>query len=372
MSFELDMIEEPKVTSAVGSASYWLMSENPMIWKFQRKDLIILSITNLGGGEVRLKFTSTPFFTNVGDYVYYGNTIDFQTGEYLVTAVDVANRTMDIQASFPLGNLGWINDTTNLQNYHAEISIYEWNTSGTQGDPIATAKFYDSPSGLITADLREYLRPYLIMSMPSFFGVGSKHDLMSKDFSFTWKPAFLNPNFSTANSWDYNTRNWSVKATAQLGDEFGQNLRRYVTYEPESTLNEDNVMHFNSMFDEPYYFDGYPFALSFIYGENFDTNYLQRHIQFLDINSSNTGSEITTIFPAVDRPAPHVVTIRGRGSAIPSDAEYFYLWFEDSETAISSDGGGNGGGSSSGGGESDIGVLSGDIVAVGTVFGPTT
>ena len=349
MSFDIEIVSEPKITHTSGDASRWLMSQNPLIFKFQRKDLTILSITDLGTSQ-RLTFLSSPHWISVGDSVYYGNSIQNNDGEYLVTVVNAALNYIEIATSLTLGPLGFVNDTTNLQNYHVALNIYKWIGVGSIGDTIANAKYYDDPTGLITADLREYLEPLLDISFPSFFGVATKHEKRDHDFSFTFAAGFVQNVFPPVSPvlFLYDTRNWVYKASAQLGDQFGQNMRRYMTYPALATLTAEGLMHFNSMFDEPYYFDGYPFALSFIYSEKEITNLINRHIQWLDINNVNVSTEKVDQIAFTISEHGVVVTERGWG-AITDNVKSFYLWLEDSETVVGDGDGGMGTGTGPGG-----------------------
>jgi len=368
MSFNISIVKEPKVTHTSGTASRWSMSQNPLIFKFQRKDLTIKVITDLGGGTQRITFFDSPYWVNIGDNIYYGNSIANNAGEYAVTAVNAGANYIEIATALTLGPLGWVNDTTNIQNYHVYMGLYEWDSLGVQGDTIAFAKFYDDPSGLIIADLREYLEPFLDLSFPEFYGIATKHDNRDKDFSFSYRPGFVHTSIDARflNFSDYNTRCWVYKASAQLGDQFGQNMRRYMTYPALASLSIEGLMHFNSMFDEPYYFDGYPFALSFIYSEKQLTNYINRHIQWLDLNGVNVSTEKTDQIPFTISEHGCVVTQRGWG-AITADVDSFYLWLEESETTVESGGGGGGTGTGTGGGGSDFASLEADILEAGIV-----
>lgn len=378
MAFTLEIVKEPKVTSTFGVASYWLAVQNPMVWVFQRKDLIIKAVSDPGGGETKITFFSSPYWLSPGDYVWWGDSINKNDGEYLVTAVDAANDFIKIAKIYDGHILGWVNDTTNLQNYHVYMKLFEWLGTGQQGDTIAFAKFYDDPKGRIVADVREYLQPYLDLQWPKMFGVANIHKGKNQDFSFSYRPGFVHtsiePEFLTPTQYD--TRYWAVKASKQLGDEFGQNMRKYMTQNPPTTVNEDAMTKFVTDFEEPYYFDGYPFVLGWIYSEVFTTNYIDRHMQWKDINKVNIGSEDTERLNPID---PNVVAMTLRGylgftnpaHANHDDVEYIEVWLEDSETTISSDNGGGGGGGSTGGGGTSYDSLESDIVVSGVVTAPT-
>ena len=255
MSFNIDMIQNPSVTHTFGSASNWLFSQNPMIWKFQRKDLQILSVTDLGGGETRLTFTSSPYWMTSGGYIWWGDLMNKNDGRYLVTGVDLASNSIDIALIYSGHVLGWVNDTTGIQNYHIFLEIYKWLGTGLQGDTIAYAKFYDDPKGVIMVDLREYLSAILSIGAFDYFGIATQHEMMDQDFSFTYRPGFVHATIIPEDMTPtiYDTRFWAIKGSAQLGDEFGQNARRYMSYPAVDPLDTDALMHFNTMFDEPYY-----------------------------------------------------------------------------------------------------------------------
>lgn len=373
MSFDINLIQEPKVTHVYGTASNWSFVQNPLLFKFQRKDYTIISITHIGGGLQQCQVIGNPVSVNSGDIVYYGNSVGFQTGSYQVSSVDYTNRYIVLDTGLTtFGPLGFINDTTNIQNYSCYMDIYEWDSSGNPGRTIAFAKFYDDATGLITADLREFLAPEMNLNdWTNFFGVAQQHPNMDISYSFKFKPDFIHPTISVSSWTDFNTQYWAFKGSAQLGDEFGQNARRYMTYPPDSSGNEDSMMDFNTMFEEPYYFDGYPWLLSFIYSNKLTDNYIDRHIQWLDINDNSVDTEKTDRIPSNIFPHGCVITARGQlaftntANAYYDDVKGFYIWLEDSETTIASENGGGGSGTGTGGGGTDFSLIEDDYVDSG-------
>ncbi len=286
MSFDLQIIKEPKITATTGTASRWSMVQNPLLFKFQRKDLIIKAVTDSGGGVTKLAFFDSPYWITAGDSIWWGDTLNQNDNEYLVTSVDKVNNFIEIGTILSGHVLGWVNDTTNIQNYHVFMDLFEWLGSGQQGDRIAFAKFYDDPKGLIIADLRDYLETKVGITIPSFFGVATRHNNMDQDYSFTYRPGFVHTTIDPTGvvPSNFNTRYFAFKSSAQLGDQYGQNMRRYMTYPAIDPLNTNGLMHFNSMFDEPYFFDGYPFLMSFVYSEKLIATRINRCIRYLDIN----------------------------------------------------------------------------------------
>lgn len=354
----LTIIQEPNVTATTGDASYWLASENPMIFKFQRKDLIVQAVQDIGGGETRLTFTSTPYHINVGDSIWWGDISNTNDGEYLVTNVVGASNYIDIGVTITGHNLGWVNDTTNFLNFHAYLEIYEWEGAGLQGDTIAFAKFYDDQKGVITCDLRKYLQTKLELNWPSFFGVATKEPNIDQDFSFTYRDGFVHPTVDPTLFTPvlFDTRYWAYKASKQLGDQYGQNMRKYMSYKKP---DPDTLMEFNTVFDEPYYFDGYPFALSWIYSDKTIDTFLNRRMQKLDINNRAIGADIGTQIATSIAEHGCVVTERG-GLGLTDETEKFEIWIEDSDLLIS--GGGSGAGEGSGPGGDEAGYIDSDYV----------
>lgn len=369
MTFNVTLTQTPDVTHVFGTSSQWLMSQNPMIFKFQRKDLIVLGVSNFGSGETKITFTTSPYSLSAGDYIWWGDTSGISNGRYYVTSVNTANNFIIIQKQYGPHSLGWVNDVTNLQNYHVYLTLYKWLAPLLQGDTIARIQFYDDPTGLIVADLRKFLEPFLDLQLPIYFGIANKHEGRMQDFSFNYRPGFIHPTIDpeliVPN--DFNKRYFAYKAAAQLGDEFGQNMRRYMTYPPVTPETEDAMMNFNSVFDEPYYFDGYPFLLSFVYSEKFTDNYIDRHIQWLDMNNNNVGAEKTDRIPSAIKENGCTISARGQlqftdeANANHQDVAAFYLWLEDSETTVESGGGGGGTGTGTGSGGTDYSSFESDV-----------
>ncbi len=349
MNYVIEIIQEPSVNNDIGNDSHWNASQNPMIWKFQRKDYNIKSVQALSAGTTRIYFWRDMETINAGDSIWWGDSINLKDGEYDVFNVDHVNWYIDIVHTFNGSVLGWVNDTKNITNYHVYLQIYRW---GDITDFIAIAKFYDDKAGVCTADLHKFVEGELTMVFPSFFNIATQEPTKDRDFSFIYGPGFLNPTFGGSPIYlgDYAQRYWVYKASAQLGDEFGQNMRRQMIYGATDPLNTDALMKFNTVFDEPYIFDGYPFAISFIYSDHFVTNYLHRKIQRLDINNDDVDSEATDLVPSTIKEHGCVLTMRDFG-ALTDETKGFYVWLEDSGVPLTVDPGG--GGSGSGGGGSD-------------------
>ena len=361
MSFDLTIVQEPQINNGFGDNARWNTSQNPMIWKLQRKDYIIKSVMFLVPGTTRIFFWQNPVTITNNSTIWWGDSINLKDGEYLITNVNNFAFYIDIAAEFNGSALGWINDTANILNYHAYLQIYRW---PTPGDIISRVKFYDDEKGLITADLHKFLEGELSIEIPSPFGIASQEENKDRDFSFTYGPGFLNDDHGGSPIFlaDYDQRFWIYKSSAQLGDEFGQNLRRQMLYGAEDPLDSDALMKFNTVFEEPYFFDGYPFMLSFIYSDHFTTNYLHRHVQRLDINDLATGPEENDLVPSTIKEHGCVVTLRDFG-ALTDDVEGFYLWLQDSGVPLTVDPGDGGG--SSGGGGSDPSAFEDEVFEFG-------
>lgn len=332
----IQIISTPGRTAPTGSESRWSAAGNSVDFVFQRKDRVIQKAVNVG--YTRIFMTTPAPDLAIGDRVYIGDVLNRYTGVHTVIAV--GSGTFDIGVLFTSNTVGFVNLISLFPSYVLQVTI-----ESSENDIVLECP--SSASGLIRCDASGMLRSYLDIEEGYNFDLINRQDIGAdleyslyyrEIFSYDGSTIIGGPPKSEGNQ--YRVTN-SVK---QIGDAYGQNMREYMTY-PYATGNE---MKFMDAANEPTYFPGYPYSLSFIYSELSPAYELNRHIEQLDVNRTliaSTGTDKR--LSSASRDHVNHLTLRNM-AALDSKARYLRLWLDETDEA--EDDGYAGGGGSTGGG----------------------
>lgn len=341
-------LSDPSLLAAVGSRSYWLSSGGPLIWKFQRKDTNIISITN-NSGTIKCTVSPMPTDVEVGDRVYISNV--GYTGNTTIKSIGVGFIELNL---IHLGNSsgGFINLIEKRNNYYIEAIIYE--LTPTAETAFATRRFYDNETGIVTMDLSETLDSKMVGNDSyNFTPINGSDTGKSFAFKFTTREQYrsetIDVSVITHGSLASAQAYFVVKSTKQLGALYGANLRDYMLDVAVDPVNETYVAKFMTGFERPTYFVGYPFTLSFLYTDHVSSKYLVRKEQEKDVNGVNVGAE--TSANLIYAPRTTINRLNNRKS-YGGTIKAFQIWLEQGAT-INFAGGGYGTGIGGGGASTD-------------------
>lgn len=344
----LTKISSPDVLAPVGARSYWVASGNPILFKYQRKDLGVISVTQGpavdGVTKIKVSVSAVPAELLAGQKVYINNfgyegtyeVINKSVGSFVLDATWIGNQTG-----------GFVNFVEARNNYHMDINVYR---AASGGDVLlGNYRYYDNTTGIVTIDLQGVIDAQMNVDNEFDYSVINAAD-EGKSFAFifyyreNWRS-----NTSVGSYTSYGTYFFAVKAVRQLGDPYGQNMRDYMLDVATDPVYEDYIAKFLSVFERPVYFVGYPFTLSFLYTQEVSAYYLIRKEQEKDINSINVGAETsaTLLYPSRTQ-LNRVNNRKGYGDTIAS----FQLWLEQGDE-IDFGGGGYGTGTGGDGASTD-------------------
>ncbi|MGZ3755502.1 MAG: hypothetical protein ACXVAY_00865 [Mucilaginibacter sp.] len=282
------LVSDPAVTIGA-NISRWNAAFNPIVFTYQRKDFEVTTVTTDSlTGYATLTVNTNLAGVLPGDTVYVN--CGTYTGTYNVTST--ASNQLVINTPYTVSASGFIN-INRLRPYYQLLTqvTYQDKILGRQNTITSTNR--PNSTGLIKADLSNFLQSLLRAKDESDFSlVNFRDDNLSASYQIAY-----------AQHWDDGTSNgytsaWTalpnpyyiMYAAKQLGDKYGGNLAAYVPF--KKVGSGISPAKWLTDFAEPAYSPGYPFDLSFIYGEDLAGLTLSAGITLLDINKkplSNLG-----------------------------------------------------------------------------------
>lgn len=145
------------------------------------------------------------------------------------------------------------------------------------------------------------------------------HDTLSNDvildmaFIDAGKPgklSLLPPDEKVVTVSDLPNTYWAVLAAKQPGDLYGQNMGEYVPFQVEALPDEKRAKWLTS-FDYPVYWQGWPFAIDFIYAEGLNGITVTSVEQGQDLNGISYGGPIELPLDATQIETVNRLTLSG-------------------------------------------------------------
>ncbi len=281
----------PEKTIYGSETSRWGALFNPYLFEVTRKDYNVTSTAIRPAYHATLPTVETdanpaelPTFLSAGQNIYLSSGI--YEGVYVVQSVTGKYITIDT-TYIGVGGSGYVNLVDFLLNFKMYFNIYS--AAGTFIDDL-TCK--PNTAGLVLLDVSGALQKLCNNSDTAAMAVVENQvaEDMSGDFylgyGFSYKVGDLT--ITTTEQVDGSIYYWTASAQQITGKQFsyGQNMAEYVPFNVSGSEAK-----FLSAFTQPRMWAGFPFTLSFIYGEDFASEYLQRGQQNKNINGANTSSE---------------------------------------------------------------------------------
>lgn len=326
--------------------SRWTALHNPYIFEFTREDYhanntlirpayhATLPTVWLDGDPVTI-----PTFIEAGDRIYLNS--GMYNGVYTVHSVSGQYVTLDTPYIGNGGN-GRLNMVDRLQNFKAYINIYDRVTN----DVIDTVYPKPDGTGLLLFDVSGALRSIVeTQATINQSDINRPNKGISSGFkigygvTYRYVSGAVTTDVTVPEVVDSSFYYW-ISAAKQIDgditegmDGIGQNMKEYVPKDLSNTYAK-----FLTIFEKPTYFEGFPFTLSFLYDEDFESKYLQRHQQDLNINAGNVGSETDDELLVTGRYYANQMKVRTPNAGTKS----FDVWLETGD-AITNGGVVNGG-----------------------------
>lgn len=276
--------------------SRWLATESQNNFRLQRKDFAVTGQSN-SGGFLSLTFAD-PFIGNEGDTIAVYNA--YNQAMHTGTITSIASPATSIVTDIPwvaTMDIDYMNDNTLYGGYYFEGKL-------TVNDVVQTLTVIAFPDSFGKADLdvSGILRIKVSTGKTGdYTSLLMSETTKSGKFTFAYRACWYGSNESyteETNTWYY--------AEAVRSEEQGSNLYEY-------TPNESENVPFLNAFDQPVFFPGLPFDLSFVCSDLADQSpAAQLQVIIKHYNSSNTL--LSTVSNLVDPD-----TIKGRVCSLNID-----------------------------------------------------
>lgn len=284
---------------------------NPIIYKLQRKDIVVVSVkkatiemyTKTTSGLIPLYDVyvtiSAPLTGDdsiaVGDFVY------LKSGGYDVIAevVEIVTTIKFRLSTAYLGDSvgGFMNLNTSRVGYYLETEVLvEQN-----GTYVIAGKIRSVPDtkGVIEFDASEWVQTYVsLQNIYLYDGSPNKAERTSSGiFNLRYTESWQN-NEEVASSAIItdSTYQFYMGSVRQVLDTYGQNMAEFVPYAPAITYAK-----FLTENEEPTYFVGYPFDVSFIFSDIMAAYETSRRVREYDGNGVITQSQADTTLDIAHR-----------------------------------------------------------------------
>jgi hypothetical protein len=331
MSFLITRRPE-KLFSGTVKFSRWTAINNAYIFEFLREDVGVYNVLIRPSYNATLPTVWTdgnaallPTYISAGDSIYIN--AGLYNGVYEVYSVSGQYITLN---TTHLGNsgAGYANLVDAITNFKASITIYDSATD----DVIDTVYPKPDSTGLLLQDMSGVIRSIVDTDFEANqIDINVDNRGLSGGFYLVYGGTYTltingTPfNTTIPDTTDPNTYYWISAAKQITGDisdgmdGIGQNMKDYVP----KNINGSEA-RFLTMFERPTYFEGFPFTLSFLYDEDFNSVYLDRHQQDIDVNGNSVGAETDDTLFVTGRNYVNQMKIRTPNTG--SDA--FNVWLE--------------------------------------------
>lgn len=322
MSVTLVTRPEKTINASIPQISRWGCAWLPFIFKFQRADYdvsLIASAASGGGIVLTIDGVDLTSEISVGDSIYFYDDGGYD-GNYEVLDVSLISPTAtEITIDATVGTTGvgatsFINITNRL-GYFLEVRVLEYTTGSAVETTDQYARFRPDASGLIKADVSEWLQPLLsAVDEFDYVATSTRDENLGQPFQIQWREYTVDGGYTDWSTLDDDNIFSVANAVKQTRDRWGQNLGEYVLFPPDtaSPPQQGSQSKFLTMFENPVYFEGYPFDLAYAVSKDYD-NYggdLFKEEQRVDAE----GNELSISVASVSKEGGYVNRMQLDGS----------------------------------------------------------
>ena len=285
----ITVIKDPSalVEGDVKYKSKWSSVHHPMVYEMQRTDYYMTFTKDKGAIKCAANMPNkNPLPISVGDTVFLINEATGASGSFVVLYFNGFDR-FEVSGSSYFNSSGFGSLTINSRlNYHVLTNIYtvsEQNQYTLAGQSINTP----NTNGVVKVDVSSFLKQQVDYVDTFDYSLTNDKDLtLGGGFAITYSENWTGHagEFSGINS---DNLRYFVNSAKQIKDLYGSNMGEYVPFYLGTPSQTDlPEAKFLTDFKNPTVFKGYPFSLSFIYGEQLAGFDIQYHNSYTDINNN--------------------------------------------------------------------------------------
>lgn len=350
----------PSLQTASGAPSRWVASDNSIDFVYQREDYKVTKALVYLTTQTRFNMTGGGDFSRrVGDQIYIEDVFNRYVGTHTVAGGGM--NWFYTNTPFISNTIGFAVDVSRWPNYYLDVEVYNSRTD----ESLGFVQFVPDQRGEIRVDISTIIANQFRLNTVYKFELVNKRE---EDWSLAWKIRFSEvfywdgSIFSASTIKEQGDQFYATKAARQLGDINGQNLRDFEIY-PENISTKALFLDEGEIST---YFKGYPWSLSFIYGEQTTGIKHEREIEELDVNQTLIAATGQVDYLAdVDRGYTNRLSLRKTGfnygfTGMNIATHFLRLWINETDVVTDDDLGGGGGGSGGGTGSGAGGISGAD------------
>lgn len=315
-------------TTMFGNTSKWNAAKNPIVYKMRREDFALTSIS-AGSPNVTVVISG-----NVTASILVGHTVIIlttdltqqRTGVVTSSTFAAGNTTVVfLNSGANIGSIGtgYLNNLSRV-NYRVRVGVY--NTANTL---LSTLEYSPDRIGNLIIDVSTPLLNNISVDNVADYVTGfttnnetTAYVKFYIRYTEVWTGSAESETNDTANQF------FAVYGARQIGELYGGNFFDYVCYE-----DANPVAKFLTKFAPPSIWRGYPFSIHIITSDNATTN-----SNFVGIYQTITNSFISSFSPTKVNNSGKLIRLSPNNAlAIPSNAEYLYLTYNNTIENLSED-----------------------------------
>lgn len=249
----LEITKTPeKAIQGTGFTSKWLATDSKIVFEVQRKDNNISTTVNDGGkARITISTSNSLFYLSVGEFI---SVYDSVSGVSFITSVLTKHSDTDytLNIAYASQQFSYYVAYQKPVNYFFEVKL---TVNGVE--QAATARFTPQLNGLSKCDISGYIQTYVSDEKTgTYIDNNTAETNQSGNFAFAVSENYIG---NTNTTYLVNNNIWYyVKAARSI--EKGTNVAEFVP-------NLEAQAEFLNYFDEPTYWLGLPFDISFVYSE---------------------------------------------------------------------------------------------------------
>lgn len=274
------LIKEP-IATVSAETSKWSAVHHPLEFHFQRRDAVVGIKWTLPNQNVRLYIQG-----GVDPSVLVGQSIRFFSTQQTFTAtiVSINGNVIEVDNQTPGnvfgGSVIYIDGFKNYSVITEILSVSQSNFYTVVGEMNTSADI----DGLVKVNIQQWIKTKALYDNDFAYDVINEFVLgESGKYNLRVRESFNGQ--ETAKEDITNLFYWTNSAK-QIQDLFGSNMGEFV---PTIDGTRTAKAKFQSVFEKPTYFVGYPFSLNFIYSDNLLNLQITREERPLDVNGVLVG-----------------------------------------------------------------------------------
>lgn len=319
----LQVIKQPLV-DINGHLSKWNSVHQPIEFELERNDTSSVYVKKING------FINIKLSITVPNSVKVGHLITFKTKNKArtvkITKINYPNVIItDGTEGIDFGVVPVV-FTESYKNYFVETEIYGVDSYDTYVK-IGSCRNTATPDGKVKLSIQEWLKTQAKYENDfqynkinkAVFGEGGRFNIRYRE----------NYNGVAGSYTELSTLNlfYWTNSIKQIQESYGQNMGEYVPTRDNARVNKAK---FQSVFNKPTYFEGYPFSMNFIYSDNLLNYQITRKEKTYNKNNTLIAETTDNVLMSQKQKSNRLMLKQGYTSSI-HEVE---LWLEAGDVTV--------------------------------------